>query len=363
MKKSVVLLLLPLCIATSCSGEKLLKQYYENYFTVGTAINDGCFDNELLNHFNSITDENDMKWIHLHPDLETYSFDNADRYINLAKEKGMGVRGHTLVWHNEEAIPADVFKSNDKDTVLGIERDHIDHVVRHFKDDVYCWDVVNEVIEDGNDPLKEDGSNIYRKSKWYNICGRDFIKEAYIKADAVLKDMGIRDKVKLFYNDYENAKQAKYDKTVAMLKWLQSEDVPIDGVGLQCHYHLGSFDPVALDKAIKGYSELGLDVHITEFDCEIYDRNLSNLEDYATYADVPQQALDMQAAIYDRAFEIFRKYKDKISNVTFWGLSDENTYMNDNKDFGYRHNYPYIFGPSHELKPAYYMITSFKEAN
>ena len=74
-------------------------------------------------------------------------------------------------------------KSNDKETVLSIERDHIDHVVRHFKDDVYCWDVVNEVIEDGNDPINEDKSNIYRKSNWYTACdGPDFISTAFFKA-------------------------------------------------------------------------------------------------------------------------------------------------------------------------------------
>ena len=336
-----------------------LKDAYKDYFTIGATFNEYVFGNKVTPHFNSMTAENAMKWISVHPSLDTYDFKEADRHVAYAKENNLGLRGHALVWHNEKSIPPEVFASNDKETVLSIEKEHIDTVVRHFSDSVYCWDVCNEVIDDGTTELKEDGSNTYRQSEWYNICGRDFIKEAYIEADETLKELGIRDKVKLFYNDYDNTKPVKRAKTLAMLQWLLDENVPIDGVGMQCHYHLGSFDMKQLEDSIVAYSNLGLDVQITEFDVDIYDRTSANLTDYKAYADVPQEVLDVQATIYGRAFEIFRKHHDKISNVTFWGVSDANTYMNNNPDYGQLTNYPYVFDVFDKPKPAFYMITDF----
>lgn len=363
----LLLLLLTAGLLVGCrGGDKknksepiILKDAYKDYFTIGGTFNEFNFDSKVVNHFNSMTCENAMKWISVHPSLDTYDYVDADKYVAFAKEHDLKIRGHALVWHNEKSISADVFASNDKETVIGIEKDHVDNVIKHFKDDVYCWDVCNEVIDDGTSELKEDGSNIYRQSAWYNICGRDFIKEAYLQADATLKELGLRDKVKLYYNDYDNTKPAKRSKTLAMLQWLIDEDVPIDGVGLQCHYHTGSFDMKQLEDSIIAYSELGLDVQITEFDVDIYDRTQSDLTDYSSYADVPEEVLNVQATIYGRAFEIFRRHKDKISNVTFWGVSDDNTYMNNNPDYGMLTNYPYVFDVFQEPKPAFYAITDF----
>lgn len=365
MKKKLFLFpLISLLCLTSCENGSgvILHTVYKEHFTIGAALNEYNRESTLLKHYNSITCENAMKWVSVHPSDDVYTFDDADRYVEIAKENGMGVRGHALVWHHPQSIPADVLTNSDgeyysKEVILEKERKHVRDVVTHFKDDVYCWDVVNEVIDDGQIPLNEDGSNIYRQSDWYKATGRDFIKEAFIEADKTLKDLGIRDKVQLFYNDYDNTKPIKRAKTIAMLGWLIEEEVPIDGIGLQCHYHLGSFNVDELEQSIIEYSALGLDVQITEFDCEIYDRTLAEIPNYLYYDEVPQLALDLHATVYDRAFEVFERHADKISNVTFWGVADNNTYMNNNPDYGYRTNYPYIFDVFEEKKPAFYAIT------
>ena len=367
-KKLLLFVCTPILCLASCqtfNSDKNLHEVYKDYFTIGAALNEYNRGSKLLSHFNSMTCENAMKWVSVHPSDDVYTFAAADEYITIAKKNNIGVRGHALVWHHPQSLPADVLKDGDgnyhsKETILEKERKHVRDVVTHFGDDVYCWDVVNEVIDDGVSPLKEDGSNIYRQSDWYLATGRDFIKEAFIEADQTLKDLGIRDKVKLFYNDYDNTKPVKRSKTIAMLNWLLEEGVPIDGIGLQCHYHLGSFNMDELETSIIGYANLGLDVQITEFDCEIYDRTLAEIPNYLFYDEVPQLALDLHASVYDRAFEIFRRHKDKISNVTFWGVADNITYMNNNEDYGYRTNYPYIFDVFEEKKPAFYAITDYE---
>lgn len=355
--------------------DKSLKEIYQDYFSIGAAINDTTMTSDLISEFNSFTAENAMKWMNIHPTLEDYTYLDADAYIETAKELGAKVRGHALVWH--DALPYYVFNNDGnssedttrtKEEVLQIEADHIRNVVTHFGDDVYCWDVCNEVIDDNpTSELKPDGSNIYRDSDWYRLCGKDYIKVAFETADKTLKELGIRDKVKLFYNDYGNTKAVKREKTIAMLNWLISENVPIDGIGLQSHYHLGSFNMQEFEESIIAYSELGLDVQITEFDVEIYDIETEEFEnqDFRTYASIPEQNLNMQATIYDRALEICRRHSDVISNVTFWGVTDSSCYMNSpmpgNPNFGFHTNYPFLFDRLNRKKPCYYAIAEFGE--
>ncbi|MCR4562556.1 MAG: endo-1,4-beta-xylanase [Bacilli bacterium] len=341
----------------------LLRDVYADYFSVGAALNPQNRNSTLLKHFSSLTCENAMKWSSVHPADNTYTFEEADEYIKIAKANNIKVRGHALVWH--EAIPETVFKEGGeyltKDEILTKESEHIEEVMKHFGDDVYCWDVLNEVIDDNQSELAEDLSNVYRKSDWYETCGEDFIFNAFETAARVRDELGL--KVKLYYNDYSNDTPAKLPKTLAMLKRIKEKNIPIDGIGMQSHYHLGSFDIDQLEKAIKAYAELGLDIQITEFDVNIYDETLPESSNaayyYYDYASVPENSLRAQTTIYNRAFELFRKYKDNISNVTFWGVSDANTYMNSDKKHVGRTNYPYIFDVFDEPKESFYAITEF----
>ncbi len=367
MKKRLLLLpalLLTLCSCTGSSSKNyILKDKYKNYFSIGATVNEYSLDSSLVTkHFNSLTCENAMKWSQVHPSEGTYRFADADKYIDFAKSHNIAVRGHALVWH--EAIDNWVFMDGDtyrsKEDILEIEKDHIRQTVTHFKDSVYVWDVCNEVIDENTTPLNEEGTNIYRKSEWYNNCGRDFILTAFQTADEVLRELGIRDKVKLFYNDYGNSNPIKKEKTIAMLKWLQSVDSNIiDGIGLQCHYHLGSFNVDDLRQSIIDYGELGLEVQITEFDCEIYDNNYSYQSGYEYYDEVPQETKEVHASIYNRAFEVFRDLKQYITNVTFWGVSDAVCYMNNNSKYKYSTNFPFIFDVNDQPKESFYDICEF----
>ena len=95
-----------------------LKKVYEPYFKMGTSVS---FRNmaspkalqELKKHYNSMTCENEMKPMHLLDEKENtenpekyhlcpaLNFEKAKPYLEFAKENGIGLRGHTLVWHNQ----------------------------------------------------------------------------------------------------------------------------------------------------------------------------------------------------------------------------------------------------------------------
>lgn len=368
-KRKLILLPLLSLICSSCSGgEILLKDVYKDYFSIGAAVNEINRENELMKHFNSITCENAMKWASVHPADDKYTFEEADEYIKIAQKNNAKIRGHALVWH--ESIPETVFKNAgeyySKEEILKKEKEHIKEVMTHFGDKVYCWDVVNEVIDDNQTDVKEDLSNVYRQSDWYITCGEDFIFTAFETAYDVRKELGID--VALFYNDYSNDTPYKLAKTLVMLKRIQEYGNKvgkkiIDGVGLQSHYHMGTLDIDQLENAIIEYNKLGLDIHITEFDINIYNEQDPKASDakyyYNTYGDVPQNVIDAQTTMYNRSFQVFRKHKEKISNVTFWGVSDAYTYMDKIEPHKGRKNYPYIFDVYDEPKDAFYAITEF----
>ena len=327
-------------------SEKGLKDYYTpaEYFNMGVAISASIIDNQdkvnlIKRHFNSITAENDMKWSSLQPAEGDFNFTNADKIVAFAQANGMKVRGHCLCWHNQ--VPAWVFKDGQatasKELVLQRLRTHITAVMTHFKGKVYAWDVVNEAID--------DGTSIYRASQWYNICGEDYIFTAFEAARAADPE------AKLFYNDYSAIDPAKRDKIYDLLVKLKAQNL-VDGMGLQGHWNINYPSGSLITDAINKYKSSGLDVQVTELDVSVY---TSNNDPQSAYTDGLAQK---QSTAYTTFFNAFRTFKDAITGVTFWGLADDHTWL-DNFPVAGRKNYPLLFDVNLDPKPAYFEVIDF----
>ena len=176
--------------------------------------------------------------------------------FDFATSNGMFVRGHTLLWSNRN--PYWLFwdeKGNLVHRKLLDQRlkEHIHAVVSRYRGKVYAWDVVNEAIYDNDKEfLKPNG--------WYKIMGAEYIKKAFMythEADS---------NAILFYNDYDAEQPDKLKRIVKLIKWLQSENVPIHGIGIQAHWTLDIPKISDLKAAIDAYSSLGLQVQLTELD-------------------------------------------------------------------------------------------------
>ena len=148
--------------------EAPLRQLFD--FKIGAAVNPTTISSQeelIAYHFNSITAENEMKFASVHPEEELYTFEAADQLAEFARKHDMALRGHTLVWHNQTTEW--LFQDNhgqpvSKALLLERLRSHIHTVVGRYKNDIYAWDVVNEVIED-------TGAELLRSSKWLEIAG------------------------------------------------------------------------------------------------------------------------------------------------------------------------------------------------
>ncbi|PAD78614.1 endo-1,4-beta-xylanase [Paenibacillus campinasensis] len=321
-----------------------LAETFQDRFLIGAAVNPLTLDAQkelLVQHFNSVTAENEMKFERLHPEEGEYTFSEADRLMDFARANDMAVRGHTLVWHNQ--TPDWVFQDRSgnvigREVLLARMKEHIDTVAGRYKGRIYAWDVVNEAVSDS-------GNELLRSSKWLDIAGEEFIAKAFEYAHDADPD------ALLFYNDYNESFPAKRDKIYSLVKSLKERDVPIHGIGMQAHWNLVSPALDEIREAIETYASLGVVLHITELDVSMFE-----FEDRRTDLTSPTaDMLELQAARYEQFFGLFKEYQDVIGSVTFWGAADDYTWLHDFPVRG-RRNWPFLFDERHEPKDSFWKV-------
>jgi endo-1,4-beta-xylanase len=258
----------------------------------------------LAHEYDSVTPENAMKFAFVHPSRRRYDFADADRIVRFARDHDMKVRGHTLVWYRE----APDWVTQGKWTRPQLERvlrDHIRRVVGRYRGEVAEWDVVNEALD-------EDGR--LRDSVWTRVIGPDYIRLAFEWAHEA--DPNSR----LFYNDFDLERPGpKARAAVELVRDLQADGVPIDGVGIQAH-ELTVRKPTRkeLDAAVHDYADLGLDVAITELDVGVH--LPASRDELAEQAQVYRDVLD---ACLDVA---------RCTSFTTWGYTDRHSWVPDEVD-------------------------------
>jgi endo-1,4-beta-xylanase len=370
MNRVIVFLCLTTCFGLSITGQNL-KDAYSKAFKIGCAVNssivngrDAASQKIIINEFNSITSENDMKAEVLHPRPDVWNFNAADQFIKFGKDNGMFIIGHTLVWHNQ--TPDFFFNNNDgtaknHDEMVEQMRSYIETVAGHFSGKVDAWDVVNEII---------DNNGSYRPTTWvnsFNGNGDEVVKLAFGFAEKYAPG------TELYYNDFNAWRPTKRDGIARMIRMLQKEGIRIDGVGIQGHWGLNFPKNEYVKAAIDTFAALGVKVMITELDIDvlpltkegqIIGKSLQEpqfqLEEFETFLDpykdgLPKEVENQQTARYKELMQIFYDKRDKIDRVTFWGLHDGMSWKN-----GYpipnRTNYPLLFYRDKTPKPAYKAI-------
>lgn len=324
--------------------EPALKTIFAEDFKIGAAVNPMTIQSQehlLAYHFNSITAENEMKFESLHPLEDIYNFKLADQLVAFARKHHMAMRGHTLVWHNQTTDWLFEDKKGgcvSKETLLARLKSHIQTVVGRYKEDIYAWDVVNEVIAD-------EGEELLRQSKWLDIVGPEFIGKAFEFAHEA------DPKALLFYNDYNESNPLKRDKIYKMVKSLLEQGVPIHGVGLQAHWNLYDPDLDEIRAAIEKYASLGLQLQLTELDVSMFRFDDKRMD----LKVAPAELLELQAERYEAMFALLKEYRDVISSVTFWGAADDYTWLDGFPVRG-RKNWPFLFDEQHNPKPAYHQL-------
>ena len=332
-----------------------LKDTFKNDFLIGAALNSDEIEGRdeagleiLKKHYSSIVAENCMKSEEIHPEEDVYDFTLADQFVELGEANGMFIVGHCLVWHSQLAkwfvydsegnyVTPEVLKQRMKD--------HITTIVTRYKGRVHGWDVVNEAIV-------EDGS--YRKSPFYEILGEEFIPWAFECAHAADPD------AELYLNDYGMNVPGRRDAYVKLINDIKARGLRIDAIGMQGHMGMDYPTVEEFETSLLAYAGTGVNVMITEWDMSALPTvnmgaNISDIEEFkASLNPYPDGLPEEVAAVWNermKAFmDLFLKHSNKITRVTAWGISDDDSWKNGWPVRG-RTDYPLLFDRNLEPKP------------
>lgn len=359
----------------SAEAPHSLKVAFANDFYIGASLKSDfvvadnnpqtqLISSQFINsQFNSITSANMLKWGPFNPKPHTFNFNDADKFVEFGEVNNHYVVGHVLFWHNQ--TPKWVFQKNksqslnnkhvsyeqlNREQLLQRMQERVSLLSQRYGDKIDAWDVVNETILSNGQ---------WRKSKWTEIIGDDFAEQAFIIADKYLPK-----NIELLYNDFGMTAPGRRDAVVDMVKKMQAKGIRVDGIGMQAHWALNSPSIAEIEKSIIAFANLGVDVHITELDIDVLPREkrqfgantklrLAMTKQNNPYVNgLPENIEQQLAQRYKEIFELFLKHNNKIKRVTFWGVTDQDSWLNNWPIKG-RTSYPLLFNRAGKAKPAY----------
>ena len=329
-----------------------LKDICAGKFLLGAAVSSFWLENEcyadiVKNEFSSVTCENEMKPQYTmnrektlqsgKSDRVSLDFSASDKVLSFARDNGIAVRAHTLIWHNqtprwffaEDWSDAPDAPYADRDTLIKRMENYIHDEMTCINEKwpglVYCWDVLNEFIEPDNGHPR--GVRL-RKTCWHDTLGEDVPLLAFTFA----RKYAVPGQ-KLFYNDYNEYEQPKRRFILDMLRPLIDGGL-IDGMGLQSHLQMDYPNMADYRAAIDDYAACGLHLHVTELDIRCLDGSESG-----------------QQALAERYAQVFQTIlgSGKLESVTLWGATDAQSWLSKPDAPAY----PLLFDRDGQPKRAY----------
>ncbi|MDQ8200599.1 endo-1,4-beta-xylanase [Pelagicoccus enzymogenes] len=355
--------------ATSCnqaSNDEIpsLHEAFEGLFLIGGTLSNSMLQDPsdpgyaiVEKHFNSLSPENCMKWGNMNPSPEVSNYDLIDSFTEYGASNNQALVGHTLFWHSqtpEWVYQDEAGKDLTRDALLARMRERATLMAEKWGDHILYWDVVNESI-------MSDGS--WRQSKYQQIIGDDFTEQAFRIASEVLPP-----DAKLLYNDYNMTDAGRRDAIVAMVKDFKSKRLRIDGIGMQGHWLMDYPDTEDIAASIRAFGSTGVKVHITELDLDLLGRasffgadvdirRLTANSENNPFPDgvLPSSEEHHFALRYEEIFQMLVAEAEHIERVTFWGVSDKTSWLNNFPVRG-RTNFALLFDRQFQPKPAFYRV-------
>lgn len=302
---------------------------------IGTAFSPAGTDDALYlrligEHFSLAVPEWGLYMTNLQPSPGTWNFQRVDEISRLAAERGMTVRGHTLIWGLPltRANPfggwtptPDWVHAGDltRDQAIAVMTDHIDTVMTRYKGRIREWVVVNEALG----KTEVDGMKL-NPNIWLELIGPDYVTLALrharkVDPDAILmiNDYGV---------DYTGEDEVRgggrrVDDYYDLVMRLLDDGAPIDAVGFQFHLKVGRDRPTvaAIVDNLARYRKLGVSTHITELDVRIP-------------KPVTDEKLREQARVFATVFRAAVETSG-IDEVVMWGFTDRYSWITAGETF------------------------------
>ena len=267
----------------------------------------------------------------------------------------MFIVGHTLVWHNQTppwAFEGEDGKPLDRETALLARiKEHIDTVVGRYKGRIDGWDVVNEAIDDDGSCDRPGRHGRARRTVARRSSATTTSSRPSACAHAADPD------AELYYNDYNEWYPAKIESHLeARHAICKAKGVRIDGLGLQGHWGVDYPTLDEIDHMLTEYRQARreADDHrarhqrsaaglgsARRWTWKPIRRSKKQLNPYADGLPAAEAA-EARGALSPTSSSSSRSTRDKIDRVTFWGVHDGQSWLNDWPVPG-RDGYPLLF--------------------
>ncbi len=294
-----------------------------------------------------------------------YDFAGSDKYIEWCRENGIEFHAHGLGYVFRAGWPftkLPVATEAEKARVRKVYEQYVRDTVGHFKGRTFMWDVCNEHLfppYQSGAWLKwnaKDGPKDYWRA--YDMNPRDPERgyDWYVKTLAIAHEADPQARLVLL--DFNNEIICpKSDTMLALAKTLLAKKLPLHGVGFQMHINTeckrvmwkkDTLEPGGHDlsddayfdslrKNIKRFTDLGLEVWITEMSVDVDPTK-------------PLEAqLKRQAEIYRRVFEVCLE-NPGMKGIKLWGVVDDTDWK------AKKQYHPYLFDAQGRAKPAFFAV-------
>ncbi|CAA7269596.1 unnamed protein product [Cyclocybe aegerita] len=268
--------------------------------------------------FHQLTPANSMKWDATEPSRGIFTFQGGDQIVSLAELNGQLVRGlyqarffliKSLGWFTQVTTVSGTINSLTGSPLAALTMQPscpllkpivvLSSVITAEKFvglpcTLLSWDVINE-------PFNDDGT--FRESVFFSTTGTSYITTALRAARAA------DSQAKLYINDFNiEGRGPKSTAMAQLVKQLQADRVPIDGIGIQGHLIVGEVPPTFAQN-LQDLASLGVEVAITELDIRM------------TLPATPE-LLAQQKADYETVIAAC-KAVDGCVGVTLWDWTDK----------------------------------------
>lgn len=348
-------------------------------FKFGTVINysqteDENYKNLVKYHFNSLTAGNEFKAYSLLDQqksqknadgMPVMNYEKADKIISFAKDNGIQMRGHVLVWH---AYMSDWFFREGYDTskkyvskammqkrLQYYIKDVITHFEKKYPGVIYCWDVVNEAVSDSK--AGDDKRNLRKDNQFYKILGSDYVEQAFLYAKNTVEELGAN--IKLYYNDYNSFYASKREAIVNLVESINqyAKDANgnyrklCDGIGMQGYIGgygtqngcMNDANITDIKTSIEKYASLGCEVQVTEM----------AVRNYVGTAKMKKKHAEFYKKLFQMLVGINAGESKPLKAVCIWGWVDDPTLTQGS--YGYSMNGPYcgLFTELYAVKDSF----------
>lgn len=246
-----------------------------HHFQFGTAIMHRAFvpndrmseaDQEtykrtVLENFNSVVHENEMKWYANERQMGTISYAHADAMLDWSEKHGLYTRGHCVYWGRDTLVQKWQKELSNDALRQRLEQRAKDYL-GHFKGRVSEYDMNNEMLH-CHYYSNRLGPEIHRQM--FEWC-RQYDPDA-----------------SFWVNDYSILSGGQTDRYIQQIDGFLKAGVKLGGIGVQGHFGSRVDGPGVRAKLDK-LARFGLPIKVTEFDLNSKDEDAKALGLVTLYA-------------------------------------------------------------------------------